>query len=144
MRVRPSTARCAFAQFALSSLTQGQTRRPCRVHFSSVAVSVIVTLSIFPFLVTNIRCSDLQKGAVISQVVERTEPGGGRNLRRIHSEDCRGGGRLTVASRLTARVAIKEQSHPRHGGDGFDIYFTNAVLVPFVPVKSITYRVPTG
>src|ERR1700688_209178 len=49
MHLRPGAARCSLLQLAFSSLTHGATRRPCRVHLSSVTVLVIVIFSIPSF-----------------------------------------------------------------------------------------------
>src|SRR5260370_37088726 len=40
--LRLSSARWVFFQFLLSSLTHNPTKRPCRIHFSSAGVSVLV------------------------------------------------------------------------------------------------------
>src|SRR5258708_4069937 len=39
---RPLPVRCVFLQLVLSSRTHGPTKRPCRIHFSSAGVSVLV------------------------------------------------------------------------------------------------------
>src|SRR5260370_27430659 len=44
---RPLRLRLTVLQFALSSLTQGPNRRPCRTHRISVGVSVMVIFSTF-------------------------------------------------------------------------------------------------
>jgi hypothetical protein len=54
MHLRVSVVRRAFLQSPLSWLTQGQPRRPCKIHLSSVGLFVIVTLSTFSFLVANV------------------------------------------------------------------------------------------
>jgi hypothetical protein len=42
MHFRLSSARWVFFQILLSSLTHNPTKRPCRIHFSSSGVSVLV------------------------------------------------------------------------------------------------------
>jgi hypothetical protein len=52
MHLRLSAVRRALFQLAFSSSTHGATRRPYRVHSSSVAVLVIVIFSISSFFLS--------------------------------------------------------------------------------------------
>src|SRR5260370_12743409 len=72
-KFRPFSVRCVFRQLVLSSRTHGPTSRPCRIHFSSADVSVLVifnTSTSFVWRIDSFACR--QSGAVFGSVC-RTE-----------------------------------------------------------------------
>jgi hypothetical protein len=115
MHLRPWAARCAFLQLVFNSVTQGATRRPCKVHRSTASVLVIVIFSISSFSPIQSQCKcrargfDIRRARSISRCLSQQpvgvkSKGNSRNSERM---------RLSQTSD-TCREKCQNLRHPAH------------------------------